>query len=426
MTSGHNPNPKPQERMNEMNLSTIAEEDGDSASGGSTAKPNETPLPTMAASSKGDDDRAAGSKEITKKEKKKKKKSKSNSADADYDAVQQILIDMCKGMKDLEESIREGQTKTSENIESNRRAVSHLEDQMGMLQQNMKHLDNAIESKATPEQIDDLVRIRAVQKIIKSVTDDKDKTVAIYEEHVRRGTAEIERLRQDLHCERREVVALRSELETMRGERQQRMSTSATSAVKPVNNICINTDESVEGDSDLESAATGHQRPYASDLESAATGHQQPYAKYINGIMPNGGGGSIIRRGSSLLGGELFDDMTLETKGSYETVAYEMKSLKKRIIHMKKKLSVAQLEAKGTGVLRVEVERLRVNCETEKMAAQSKDETIQRLEVQIQELLRLSAAAESASSTTSPPVVVTVSTKSPKKTKWWDIRDASS
>ena len=410
MTSGHNPNPKPQERMNEMNLSTIAEEDGDSASGGSTAKPNETPLPTMAASSKGDDDRAAGSKEITKKEKKKKKKSKS-SADADYDAVQQILIDMCKGMKDLEESIREGQTKTSENIESNRRAVSHLEDQMGMLQQNMKHLDNAIESKATPEQIDDLVRIRAVQKIIKSVTDDKDKTVAIYEEHVRRGTAEIERLRQDLHCERREVVALRSELETMRGERQQRMSTSATSAVKPVNNICINTDESVEGDSDLESAATGHQRPYA---------------KYINGIMPNGGGGSIIRRGSSLLGGELFDDMTLETKGSYETVAYEMKSLKKRIIHMKKKLSVAQLEAKGTGVLRVEVERLRVNCETEKMAAQSKDETIQRLEVQIQELLRLSAAAESASSTTSPPVVVTVSTKSPKKTKWWDIRDASS
>ena len=399
--------------MDEMNLSTIAEEDGDSASGGSTAaKPNETPLPTMAASSKGDDDRAAGSKEITKKEKKKKKKSKSSAdADFDYDAVQQILIDMCKGMKDLEESIREGQTKTSENIESNRRAVSQLEDQMGMLRHDMKHLDNAIESKATPEQIDDLVRIRAVQKIINSVTDDKDKTVAIYEEHVRRGTAEIERLRQDLLRERREVVALRSELETLRGERQQRMSTSATSAVKPVNNICINTDESVGGDSDLESAATGHQRPYA---------------KYINGIIPNGGGGSIIRRGSSLLGGELFDDMTLETKGSYETVAYEMKSLKKRIIHMKKKLSVAQLEAKGTGVLRVEVERLRVNCETEKMAAQSKDETIQRLEVQIQELLRLSAAAESASSTTSPPVVVTASTKSPKKTKWWDIRDASS
>jgi ABC-type phosphate transport system auxiliary subunit len=399
--------------MDEMNLSTIAEEDGDGASGGSTtAKPNETPLPTIAASSKGDDDRA-GSKEImTKKEKKKKKKKTKSSADADfdYDAVQQILIDTCKGMKDLEESIREGQTKSSENIiESNRRVVSRLENRMGMLQENLKHLDNAIESKATPEQIDDLVRIRAVQKIIKSVTDDNDKTVAIYEEHVRRGTAEIERLRQDLLCERREVVALRSELETLRGERQ-RMSTSATSAVKPVNNICINADESVGGNS---------------DLESAATGHQQPYAKYINGIMPNGGG-SIIRRGSSLLGGELFDDMTLETKGSYETVAYEMKSLKKRIIHMKKKLSVAQLEAKETGGLRVEVERLRVNCETEKMAAQSKDETIQRLEVQIQELLRLSAAAESASSTTSPPVVVTVSTKSPKKTKWWDIRDASS
>lgn len=76
---------------------------------------------------------------------------------------------------------------------------------------------------------------------------------------------------------------------------------------------------------------------------------------------------------------------------------------------MKKKLSVAQLEAKETGGLRVEVERLRVTCETEKMAAQSKDVTIQRLEGQIQELHCSSS----------------VSTEIPKKTKWWDIRDAS-
>jgi hypothetical protein len=191
---------------------------------------------------------------------------------------------------------------------------------------------------------------------------------------------------------------LRAELETLRGERT-RISAAATNAIKPVNNICINTDESVGGDS---------------DIESAATGQQQPYSKYINGIMSNGGGSSA-RRGSLLLGGELFDDMTLETKGSYETVAYEMKSLKKRIIHMKKKLSVAQLEAKETGGLRVEVERLRVTCENEKMAAQTKDETIQRLEVQIQELRRLSPVAESASSITSQ------SLKIPKKTKWWDI-----
>lgn len=368
----------------------------------------------LTASSKGDSNNITASSkndknnsgDMNNKETKKKKKKKSKSKDADdtqydYDAVQQILIDICKEMKDLTESIQEGQTKTSENIVSNRYVVSQLENQMGMLQQNIKHLDNAIESKATPEQIDDLVRIQAVQKIIKSVTDDKDKTVAIYEEHVRRGYAEIERLRQDLLCERREIIALRAELETLRGERQ-RILTAPTSALKPIDNICINTDESMRGDS---------------DLESAATGQQQPYAKYINGIMHNGGG-SITKRGSTLLGGELFDDMTLETKGSYETVAYKMKSLKKRIIHMKKKLSVAQLEAKETGGLRVEVERLRVTCETEKMAAQSKDEIIQRLEVQIQDLL-CSPAAESASSVTTP------STKILRKTKWWDIRDAS-
>ena len=68
-----------------------------------------------------------------------------------------------------------------------------------------------------------------------------------------------------------------------------------------------------------------------------------------------------------------FDDMTLETKGSYDTTTYEMKSLKKRIIHMKKKLAVAQQEAKETADLRAEVEKLRIACETEKKASLNKD-----------------------------------------------------
>ena len=141
--------------------------------------------------------------------------------------------------------------------------------------------------------------------------------------------------------------------------------------------------------------------------------------------------------------------MTLETKGSYETVQYEMKSLKKRIIHMKKKLTISQQEAKETGSLRTEVERLRVQCETEKKASAAKDETIKRLQNEIQELKRnqanassasyrqsnvsslgsksaaAAAATTAASSSTrssprraSPPSSKTVVTTT-KKTKWW-------
>jgi len=133
--------------------------------------------------------------------------------------------------------------------------------------------------------------------------------------------------------------------------------------------------------------------------------------------------------------------MTLETKGSYETVQYEMKSLKKRIIHMKKKLTVAQLEAKETGTLRSEVERLRVQCETEKKASLAKDETIKRLENEIEELKRNQANAAAALSSfnkqssgsssksgssgkasrrSSPPQAPASKTViTTKKTKWW-------
>ena len=110
---------------------------------------------------------------------------------------------------------------------------------------------------------------------------------------------------------------------------------------------------------------------------------------------------------------------------------------------MKKKLTVAQLEAKETGELRGEVERLRVQSETEKKASQSKDDTIKRLEEQIKDLIcaPVVASALSSSITTTdtalPPIApspaavtpqplsvkpmkpVAKSTKYAKK--WWDI-----
>jgi predicted RNase H-like nuclease (RuvC/YqgF family) len=125
-----------------------------------------------------------------------------------------------------------------------------------------------------------------------------------------------------------------------------------------------------------------------------------------------------------------FDDMTLETKGSYDTTAYEMKSLKKRIIHMKKKLTVAQQEAKETADLRSEVERLRIECETEKKASLAKDETINRLKKEIDVLRRNQAGVATVSSspavspTHSPPsqnqvAATSVTVTTTTKKKWW-------
>mmetsp|Transcript_729 Transcript_729/g.1345 ORF Transcript_729/g.1345 Transcript_729/m.1345 type:complete len:111 (+) Transcript_729:799-1131(+) len=70
---------------------------------------------------------------------------------------------------------------------------------------------------------------------------------------------------------------------------------------------------------------------------------------------------------------------------------------------MKKKLTVAQMEAKEAGELRSEVERLRVKCERERKASAAKDETIQRLEKEIVELKRNQANAAAALRTQRPP-----------------------
>ena len=283
-------------------------------------------------------------------------------------------------MKDLKTSMQQGQEKTSENLDSNQQVMRQLADQMQMLQGNMNQLDVVIESKATPEQIEELARIRAVQEMMKVVTDDKERTVSVYEQHARRGYEEIERLRQDLASERKEVSALRAELDIVRGDRQRMMSSGGAGGgggglLSPgLNNMYINAGDSVGGD-------------------SGAGGSQHgPGAMYINGGVAPGRKFSASGGG---IGGD-FDDMTLETKGSYETVQYEMKSLKKRIIHMKKKLTVAQMEAKETSTLRSEVERLRVQCETEKKGSLAKDETIKRLEQEVKELKRNQANAAAA------------------------------
>ena len=298
----------------------------------------------------------------------------------DHDTAQQILVDLCTEMKDLKASMQRGQEKTSENLDSNQQVIRQLADQMQMLQGNMHQLDVVIESKATPEQIEDLARIRAVQEMMKVVTDDKERTVSVYEQHARRGYEEIERLRQDLESERKEVAALRAELDIVRGDRQRMMSSGGGAGggggglLSPGHNMYINAGDSVGGD-------------------SGAGGSQHgPGAMYINGGVAPGRKFSASGGG---IGGD-FDDMTLETKGSYETVQYEMKSLKKRIIHMKKKLTVAQMEAKETSTLRSEVERLRVQCETEKKGSLAKDETIKRLEQEVKELKRNQANAAAA------------------------------
>ena len=298
----------------------------------------------------------------------------------DHDTAQQILVDLCTEMKDLKASMQRGQEKTSENLDSNQQVIRQLADQMQMLRGNMHQLDVVIESKATPEQIEELARIRAVQEMMKVVTDDKERTVSVYEPHASRGYEEIERLRQDLESERKEVAALRAELDIVRGDRQRMMSSGGGAGgggggvLSPGHNMYINAGDSVGGD-------------------SGAGGSQHgPGAMYMNGGVAPGRKFSASGGG---IGGD-FDDMTLETKGSYETVQYEMKSLKKRIIHMKKKLTVAQMEAKETSTLRSEVERLRVQCETEKKGSLAKDETIKRLEQEVKELKRNQANAAAA------------------------------
>ncbi|EJK54496.1 hypothetical protein THAOC_25872 [Thalassiosira oceanica] len=63
---------------------------------------------------------------------------------------------------------------------------------------------------------------------------------------------------------------------------------------------------------------------------------------------------------------------------------------------MKKKLAVAQNEAKDAANLRSEIEKMRVKYETEKKASAAKDERIKRLETDIEELKRNQAGMLSA------------------------------
>lgn len=389
---------------------TTIEEDGESVrSGSATSNPLEsadTILPAaMAMAEILDSFGASGTdnERMLEKDKEKKKRRKSRRKDADAaslysyasverDTAQQILIDLCTEMKELKSFMQEGQEKAIANIDSNQKVVTSLVDQMDMLQQNMKQLDFVIESKATPEQIEELARIRAIQEMMKVVSDDKKRTVGVYEDHVRRSYEEIERLRQDLANERQEVAALRAKIDSVRGHTPRMLANGSDVGNMDKSDAADSTD----GESDVGS---------------------RPGAMYITGT---GKRLSLSSKGGDLGGEGDFDDMTLESKGSLDTTSYEVKSLKKRVIHMKKKLAAVQLEARETGKLRAEVERLRVQCETEKKASQVKEQKISSLE---HELLQLKRNPTMAASPSAPVIHLKPSAHDAmhSKKKWWAI-----
>mmetsp|Transcript_15529 Transcript_15529/g.31494 ORF Transcript_15529/g.31494 Transcript_15529/m.31494 type:complete len:366 (+) Transcript_15529:175-1272(+) len=352
-------------------LPTITEEDG-SLSGSLRSVSSQNGPSHPEDSAREDDDSALSNKKGKKKKKKKSRESNGvHFAQEDHDTAQQILVDLCNEMKELKRSMQQdAETSNSamiENIESNRKVVETLTEQLLLLQENMKQLDVTIESKATPEQIEELARIRAVQEMLRVSAEDKDKTVEIYESHAKRGYEEIERLRHDLTAERKEVAALRQEIAILRAQKIEMIKNAAA-----------------------QGGTTG-------PIHSRKTL-----------------GGTSTTDGASAMS-DFDDEMTLNTKESYDTVNYEMKSLKKRIIHMKKKLAVAQMEAKEAGDLRAEVEALRVKCETERKNSVAKDQKIKQLETQLQ-ALRIQKGAN--------PSNVTASQQSQQKHhkkagKWW-------
>ena len=96
---------------------------------------------------------------------------------------------------------------------------------------------------------------------------------------------------------------------------------------------------------------------------------------------------------------------------------------------MKKKLAVAQNEAKDAANLRSEVEKMRVKYETEKKASAAKDERIKRLETEIEELKRnqagmLSRQGSSLGTSQARTYTKTVTHTRPlpakKKKNWWN------
>jgi len=342
--------------LNTASLPTITEEDESIRSGSTASKRARSKKANgvAAAATRDEGEKTDLEKRIEEKRqaKKEKKKKHKDTFQSDHDAAQQILVDLCNEMKELKTSMKEDQEKTNTamvgNLESNQLIMKTLSDQLEAMRGNIKQLDQVIEHRATPEQIEELARIRAVQEMISVAAEDKERTVKIYETHARRGYEEIERLRQDLESERKEVAALRTELEIVREERHRMMVTSQ------------------------KGSAAGIERVMFDDSSSKGGSRKGPGSLYLRDV----------RKMSD------FDDMTLETQGSYDTTVYELKSLKKRIIHMKKKLTVAQQEAKETADLRAEVERLRIAYETEKKASLNKDEIINRLKREIENLKR--------------------------------------
>lgn len=387
--------PDPDDDLNTASLPTIAEEDDSTHSGSTNTakdvgnKQNGDGATAAKEGGKTDEERKE-EKRRGKKEKKKKHKEHAAYTE-DHDTAHQILVDLCNEMKALKASMKEDQEMTNTtmvgNLESNQLVMKSLTDQMEAMQGNIKQLDQVIESKATPEQIEELARIRAVQEMIRVATEDKERTVKIYETHARRGYEEIDRLRQDLESERKEVAALRTELEIIREERQRIMTNGLRSSPK--------------------GSFSGLEGLMIDDSSSKGGSRKGPGGLHLNSVKKMSD----------------FDDMTLETKGSYDTTAYEMKSLKKRIIHMKKKLTVAQQEAKETDNLRAEVERLRIECETEKKASLAKDETIKRLKKEVEDLRRSQASAEAATAAaatakataSSPLVTPPTHTRAPRR-----------
>lgn len=253
---------------------------------GSNNKDNDT---TPQSSASTTDNNEVNSNDSSKKKEKKKKKRGKRDKDPhsstggyspeDHDTAQQILIDLCNEMKDLKNEMSNSQSATTTNLDSNSKVMKSLTTQMEMIQSNMKQLDIVIESKATPDQIEELARIRAVQEMMKVVTDDKERTVSVYEQHARRGYEEIERLRNDLNNERKEVAALRAELDIVRGDRQRMMSSSG-GGLTPAN-MYIHAGDSVGGDSGAGGSHTGNSM-------------KGPGAMYINGGVGRksfGGGG---------------------------------------------------------------------------------------------------------------------------------------
>ncbi|EJK54497.1 hypothetical protein THAOC_25873 [Thalassiosira oceanica] len=210
-------------------LPTISEEDGDSDRSAKSSEALDRQINANQQVSSSNSPHPPQTKDVKKKDKKAKKKAKKDAAftTEENDTAHQILVDLCTEMKELKTTMIDSNEKTAAamagNLESNNNVVKTCQ---------------VIESRATPAQIEELARLRSVQEMIKAVTDDKERTVSVYEDHARRGYEEIERLRQDLDNERKETLALRSEIEILRSGRQQ------------MGNVFITTgDSSVGGDS---------------------------------------------------------------------------------------------------------------------------------------------------------------------------------